>query len=112
MFNVIHGVQSLSDILGELIVARGYSQTHAQRVLQNAWRIAVGEPLCYQTQIGEVRRGVLNVGVTHSAVLEELAAFQKAKLVKALRSSAPGITIHDIRFRVGLITFDTEGTSA
>jgi hypothetical protein len=112
MFNVIPGVQSLADILGELIVARGYSQTHAQRVLQDAWRIAVGEPLCYQTQVGEVRRGVLNVRVTHSAVLEELAAFQKAKLVKALRSSAPGITIHDIRFRIGLIAFDVEDKSA
>lgn len=100
--------RSLSDILGELIVVRGYSQTHAQRVLENAWRIAVGEPYCYQTRIGEVRHGVLNVTVAHSALLGELAAFQKAKLIESLRSSALGTTIHDIRFRVGPVVFDRE----
>jgi hypothetical protein len=108
MFSVSQGARSLSDILGELIVVRGYSQTHAQRVLENAWRIAVGEPYCYQTRIGEVRHGVLNVTVAHSALLGELAAFQKAKLVESLRSSALGTTIHDIRFRVGPVAFDGE----
>jgi predicted nucleic acid-binding Zn ribbon protein len=108
MFNVIHDARSLSDILGELIVARGYSQTHAQRVLENAWRIAVGEPYCHQTRVGELRHGVLNVTVAHSALLEELVAFRKAKLVEALKSSALGRTIHDIRFRVGSVAFDME----
>ncbi len=102
------GARSLSDILGELIVVRGYSQTHAQRVLENAWRVAVGEPYCYQTRIGEVRHGVLNVTVAHSALLGELAAFQKAKLVESLRSCALGTTIHDIRFRVGPVAFERE----
>ena len=102
------GARSLSDILGELIVARGYSQTHAQRVLENAWKIAVGEPYCYQTRIGKVRHGVLNVTVAHSALLGELAAFRKAKLIESLRASALGTTIHDIRFRVGSVAFDRE----
>lgn len=105
---MIHGARSLSDILGELIVARGYSQTHAQQVLENAWRIAVGEPYCYQTRVGKVRHGVLNVTVAHSALLGELAAFQKAKLVASLRSSVLGTTIHDIRFRVGPVILDRD----
>ena len=106
MSNAIRGPQSLSDILGELIVVRGYSRAWARQVLENAWNTAVGEPQCYQTQIGEVRHGVLNVTVAHSTLLEELVAFRKSKLVASLGTGALGTAIHDIQFRVGLIAFD------
>ena len=106
MSNAIRGPQSLSDILGELIVVRGYSRAWARKVLENAWNTAVGEPQCYQTQIGEVHHGVLNVTVAHSTLLEELVAFRKSKLVASLRTGALGTAIHDIQFRVGLIAFD------
>ena len=97
------GPRALSDILGELFTARGYGRFLAQRELEEAWNAAVGEPLCRQTRLGEVRRGVLNVTVSHPALLEELAAFRKPELLAALRSGAPATTIHDIRFRVGAI---------
>jgi predicted nucleic acid-binding Zn ribbon protein len=96
------GPRALSDILGELFTARGYGRFLARQELEDAWNAAVGEPLCRQTQPGEVRRGVLNVTVSHPALLEELAAFRKSELLAALRSGAPGTTIHDIRFRVGV----------
>jgi len=95
------GPRALSDILGELFTARGYGRLLARQELEDAWNAAVGEPLCRQTRLGEVRRGVLNVTVSHPALLEELAAFQKPELLAALRSGAPATTIHDIRFRVG-----------
>jgi hypothetical protein len=93
----------LSEILGELFTVRGYGRLQARHELEEAWAAAVGEPACRQTRLGEVRRGVLNVTVTHSALLEELAAFRKSELLAALRSGAPATTIHDIRFRVGAI---------
>jgi Dna[CI] antecedent, DciA len=98
------GPRPLSDILGELFTVRGYARLHARQELENAWNKAVGEPYCRQTQLGEVRRGVLNVTVVHSTLLEELSAFRKSSLLKALRSDAPATTIHDIRFRVGPVT--------
>jgi hypothetical protein len=108
MSNMICGPQLLSDILSELIVVRGYSRAHAGRILENAWNIAVGEPYCYLTQIGEVRHGVLNVTVAHSTLLEELMAFRKTRLVAFLRSGGLGTAIHDIRFRVDSIAFDVK----
>jgi predicted nucleic acid-binding Zn ribbon protein len=95
------GPRALSDILAELFTARGYGRILARRELEDAWNAAVGEPLCRQTQLGEVRRGVLNVTVSHPALLEELAAFRKPELLAALRSGAPATMVHDIRFRVG-----------
>jgi len=98
-----HGPRPLSDILGELFTVRGYNRLYARRELENAWHKALGEPQCHQTQLGEVRRGILSVTVAHPTLLEELAAFRKSSLLKALRSNAPATIIHDIRFRVGLV---------
>jgi predicted nucleic acid-binding Zn ribbon protein len=94
----------LSDILGELFTVRGYGRLRARQELEEAWNAAVGEPLCQQTRLGEVRRGVLSVTVAHSTLLGELASFRKPALLAALRAGAPASTIHDIRFRVGALT--------
>lgn len=91
----------MGDILGELFAARGFGRLRAQGELEDAWNAAVGEPGCRQTRLGEVRRGVLNVTVAHPVLLEELAAFEKPRLLAALRQNAPGTVVHDIRFRVG-----------
>ena len=56
----------------------------------------MGEPRCKLTKLGEVRRGILNVTVAHSALLEELAAFEKTRLLKALRQSVPDLSVLDI----------------
>lgn len=101
-----HGPRPLSDILGELFTVRGYGRIHARQELENAWNAAVGEASCGQTRLGEVRRGVLNVTVAHSTLLEELAAFRKPALLAALQSGAPATTIHDIKFQVGTVVLE------
>jgi hypothetical protein len=103
-----HGPRALSDILGELFTVRGYSRLQARQQLEDAWNKAVGEPMCCQTQLGEVRRGVLNVTVAHSTLLEELVAFRKPALLTALRCNAPATLIHDIRFQVGVVVAPSE----
>jgi predicted nucleic acid-binding Zn ribbon protein len=100
------GPRPLSDILGELFTVRGYGRLRSRQELEDAWNNAVGEPYCRQTRLGEVRRGVLNITVAHSTLLEELSAFRKPALLAALRLGAPTTTIHDIRFRVGTIVLE------
>jgi hypothetical protein len=106
MSKPIRGPRPLSDVLGDLFTVRGYSRLGARQELENAWNMAVGEPYCWQTRLGEVRRGVLKVTVAHSPLLEELAAFRKPALLAALRSGAPATTIHDIEFRVGAVALE------
>ena len=86
------GPRPLSDILGELFTVRGYGRLRARQELEDAWNEAVGEPYCRQTRLGEVRRGVLNVTVAHSTLLEELSAFRKACLTEGVTS---GCTSYD-----------------
>jgi predicted nucleic acid-binding Zn ribbon protein len=105
------GPRPLSDVLGELFTVRGYGRLRVRQELEDAWNKAVGEPDCRQTRLGEVRRGVLNVTVAHSALLEELSAFRKPALLSALRLGAPATTIHDIRFQVGTVVQEIKPSS-
>jgi predicted nucleic acid-binding Zn ribbon protein len=93
--------RALSTILSELFAVRGYGRLHTLGALEEAWNRAVGEPDCQQTHVCELRNGVLNVTVAHSALLEELRAFRKVELLNALRSTAIAVTIRDIKFRIG-----------
>jgi predicted nucleic acid-binding Zn ribbon protein len=104
------GVRPLSDVLNELFTARGYSRLQARRELEDAWRATVGEAIFRQTQLGELRRGVLNVTVAHSTLLEELVAFRKPSLLAALRAGVRANAIQDIRFQVGAVADNTEPT--
>jgi predicted nucleic acid-binding Zn ribbon protein len=97
------GPKPLSEILANLFAARGYGRLQASNELERAWNAAVGDPGCRQTRIGGVKRGILNVTVAHSSLLEELSTFQKPALLEALRRDAPSTPILDIRFRVGPI---------
>jgi hypothetical protein len=102
------GPRPLAEILGDLFAVRGYGRLLARQELEDAWNATLGEPYCRQTRLGEVRRGVLNVTVAHSTLLEELAAFRKSTLLQALRACAPAMTIHDIRFQVGPVRLEVE----
>ena len=59
---------------GRIVRHQGFRSAPRSKELKDAWNAAVGEPQCHQTRVGEVRRGVLNVTVAHSTLLEELAA--------------------------------------
>ena len=100
------GPRPLSEILGDLFTVRGYGHLLARQELEYAWNAAVGEPCCRHTRLGEVRRGVLNVTLAHSTLLEELAAFRKPALLDAVRAAAPATAVHDIRFRVGPVVLN------
>ena len=111
MSNSSRRPRSLSDILGEIFIVRGYGRLWARQELENAWNTAIGEPHCRQTRVGDVRHAVLNVTVAHSTLLDELVAFRKAALLASLRWGAPGTAIHDIRFRVSSVSIEIEPAS-
>ena len=94
--------KAMGDVMSQLLTRRGYAQVQAAALSAAAWRAAVGEQLAGHTRPGNVRRGVLEVLVTSSAVVQELS-FLKAKVVKQLAQLAPDQRIRDVRFRVGPI---------
>jgi predicted nucleic acid-binding Zn ribbon protein len=67
-----------------------------------AWREVAGDKLAKHSRTGNIRRGVLNVFVRNSAVVQELT-FRKSQLIKQLAKLNPGQKIRDLRFQVGPI---------
>ena len=92
----------MRDVLSQLLAKRGYAQVQSAASCEAAWREAVGQQIASDTRPGCVRRGVLEVLVRNSAVLQGLA-FEKTKIVKKLMKLVPEQRIRDVRFRVGAI---------
>jgi predicted nucleic acid-binding Zn ribbon protein len=90
----------MRDVLSQLLAKRGYAQVQTAATCEAAWREAVGQKLAADTRPGNVRRGVLEVLVRNSVVVQELG-FQKTKIVKTLTKLVPEQQIRDVRFRVG-----------
>ena len=90
----------VGNVLSQLLAKRGYAQIQSAATCDAAWREAVGEKLAPHTRPGAVRRGVLEVLVRNSSVLQELA-FVKTKVVRILIKLVPEQNIRDVRFRVG-----------
>lgn len=96
------GPELLRDILGRLFTARGWGRQQERLRLEEAWAAAAGPEITPHTRIGGLRRGVLEVMVDNSVLLQELAHYQKRALLEQFRSRLPGLTITDVRFRVGV----------
>jgi len=90
----------ISDVLVELMARYDYTRQQWTATLEKAWKEAVGPTFASATRIGRLRRGVLEVVVKHSALVQELA-FQKEDLLQTLQHLLPDQPIHDLRFRLG-----------
>jgi predicted nucleic acid-binding Zn ribbon protein len=94
--------QRIADTLSTLMARRGYAQLETAQQRVEAWNAAVGAPICSHTRVGNLRRGVLEVIVDSSAVLQELT-FRKLELIGKLATASPDQHIGDLRFRIGTI---------
>lgn len=97
------GPKPLGEALGALFATKGLARLRAVGELEEAWAAAVGEKDAARTKVGGVRHGVLTVIVAHPTLLDELSGFRKPSLLASLRESAPGVTLHDLRFRIGTV---------
>ncbi len=94
------GPKRIADLVNDLITRRGYAQVQSSAACAEAWRVAAGSALAAHTVAGNIRRGVLEVFVRNSAVVQELT-FRKKKLIAELTRLAPDLKVRDVKFRVG-----------
>lgn len=96
------GPRRISNAVNDLLARRGYARMQDAAEQQKIWCQAVGEALAADSRIGQLRRGVFEVTVRNSAVLQELT-FQKRQIIRKLTGLVQDITIKDLKFRVGVI---------
>lgn len=99
---MVHNPRHISEVLTELMVRQGYSRQQWSAALEEAWKQAVGPAFASMTQVGRICRGVLEVVVGHSTLVQELN-FQKEDLLQTLSCLLPDQPIRDLRFRLGRI---------
>jgi hypothetical protein len=92
-------LKSISSIVDRLIVEKGYAAQQSTELLQEQWRIAVGDALSSQSRIGKIQRGVLQIFALNSIVLSELE-YSKSSALRHLNSALPDFKLKDIRFRL------------
>jgi len=92
----------ISDIIAQVVQKRGYAQIRAAGQWNEAWAAAAGEPFAAVTEVGQLRRGVLEVTVANSLVMQEIT-FEKERILEHLQAARPDAGIKQLRFRVGRI---------
>lgn len=92
--------QPLSAAISELIARRGFARMQGTSQLVAIWKQVVDERTAERTKVLGLKRGVLEVGVTNSALLNELVSFQKTGLLARLKAEHSEQNIKDIRFRL------------
>src|SRR5436309_1193207 len=97
------GPQPLGEILSRLFTTRGWGRRQGQLHLEQAWNEAAGPDFAAQTRVNGLRRGVLEILVGNSVLMQELAHYHKRRLLEQLRSRLTNTPITDLRFRAGVL---------
>lgn len=92
--------QHVGKVLSELIALKGLARVHGIEQLQQAWKTVAGDDVGRHSRVIELSRGVLQVGVSNSAVLNELAGFHKQVFLEQLQQQFSHLKIRDIKFRL------------
>jgi len=91
--------QPIADVLSRLMARKGYAQALAADELRTLWESAVGGLLANDSRATTVSRGILQVVVRNSTVVQELT-FRRKELLARIRELTKQ-NIRGLKFRVG-----------
>lgn len=92
----------MNSVVARILAETGVGQTQSQQQLRNAWSNAAGKVIASVTATGKLRRGVLEIIVESSAVMQQLT-FKKSQLLVSINEQYKDAQIKDIRFKVGVV---------
>ena len=93
------GPTAIGSLITRLLARTGYDQEQGVDGLTAAWQAVAPASLRGNSQAGLVRRGVLDVFVSHSALVQEMG-FHKGETIARLGELVPDEGITDIRCRL------------
>ena len=92
--------QPISAAISEYIARRGFSRVQGNAQLANDWAKVAGERIAAKTKVMGLARGTLQIGVASSALLNEIASFHRADLLKKIQAEYPDHKIKDLKFKL------------
>jgi predicted nucleic acid-binding Zn ribbon protein len=94
--------KKIASVLAQLVSRRGYAQIRAAGERDEVWQRIAGEELARMTQVSALRRGVFEVLVANSLLMQELT-FRKEQLLADLQAAIPDAGVKQLKFKIGRI---------
>ena len=88
----------LGQLLGNLVRKRGLAEQSSRSELEDIWRTSAGERVASKSYVKRLKNGVLEIGVTNGAILEELTCYLKHELLPAIQQKHPEPPITSLKF--------------
>jgi len=92
--------KQIGNVIAQLVQRKGYAQVRAAGERDAAWQEVAGEQFAPSTRVAGIRRGVFEVLVANSLMMQELT-FRKEALLAGLQEKLPEAKIKQLRFRLG-----------
>jgi len=94
----------IGNVIAQLVQRKGYAQIRAASEREAAWQTALAQQGDQQwtasTRVAGLKRGVFEVQVANSLLMQELT-FRKEALLASLQDALPEDTVKQLRFTVG-----------
>lgn len=88
----------LGHLLQTLVRKKGLTEESASDKLNELWKSTVGERVGARSFVRRLRGGILEIGVTNAAILEELNCYLKHELLPAMQKHHPEPPIVSFKF--------------
>ena len=92
--------QPLGKVLSELIALKGLARVQGTQQLQQTWRSVAGDEVAKFSAVIGLSRGVLQIGVSNTGLLSELASFHKQTLLENLQEQHSHLKVKELKFRL------------
>jgi hypothetical protein len=79
---------------------RGLARSGGSAELASIWIEVAGSTIAGKTRVMGIKRGVLQIAVSNSPLLSELASFHKESLLSNLQQKHSHLKIRDLKFRL------------
>ena len=94
--------KAVKNVVSELIAKRGYAASGASERVETAWAEAAGDVYSRFSKPGGLRRGVLEVFVANSTMMQEIQ-FHRSRLLADVQRALPDAKITALKLRVGRV---------
>ena len=88
----------LGQLLQSLVRRKGLAEQSSGQELEQLWKNTAGERVAAKSYVRKLRSGVLEVGVTNGAILEELTCYLQHELLPAMQQKHPEPPINSLKF--------------
>lgn len=88
----------IGQLLQNIVRRKGLAEETAADALTNLWKETAGDRVSSKSHVRRLRNGVLEIGVTNGAILEELTSYLQHELLPVLQAQHPEPKIDNLKF--------------